>query len=85
MLLQGGAGISPLGAVAQLLAALWDLVGPRLFGLKTGPVWGAGPPKQFAVGVGILFSAIIVVMQFTSQVTAFCCAFAWARHLRPGF
>lgn len=27
----------------------------------------AGPPKQFAVSVGILFSTIIVVMQFTHQ------------------
>lgn len=27
----------------------------------------AGPPKQFAVAVGILFSIIIVVMQFTKQ------------------
>ena len=27
----------------------------------------AGPPKQFAVSVGVLFSTIIVVLQFTHQ------------------
>lgn len=59
-----GAGISPLGALAMFITALWDLVGPRL-GRKTGPVWGSGPPKQFAVAVGIFFSAAIVVFQFT--------------------
>jgi tellurite resistance protein TehA-like permease/glutaredoxin len=61
----GGAGISPLGAIAMLITGVWDLVGPRYFGRETGPVWGAGPPKQFAVLVGILFSAIIVILQFT--------------------
>ena len=28
---------------------------------------GAGPPKQFAVCVGVLFSAIIVILEFTKQ------------------
>ncbi len=42
----------------------------------------AGPPKQFAVSVGIMFSTIIVVLQFTHQweaATAFAatlCFFA---------
>lgn len=58
-----GDGISPLGSLAMLGAAAIDLVGPRL-GFKTGPVWGAGPPKQFAVSVGIVFSMLIVVLQF---------------------
>lgn len=39
--LQGGAGISPLGSVAMMVAAAIDLVLPWL-GRKTGPVWGAG-------------------------------------------
>ncbi|KAL4537156.1 hypothetical protein Ndes2526B_g04932 [Nannochloris sp. 'desiccata'] len=60
-----GAGISPLGSIAMFTAAAWDLVGPRWFNRQTGPVWGAGPPKQFAVSVGIFFSAMIVIFQFT--------------------
>jgi hypothetical protein len=36
-----GAGISPLGSLAQLVAAGMDLVLPRM-GVKTAPVWGAG-------------------------------------------
>jgi len=61
----GGAGISPLGSIAMLVAAIWDFVGPRFFGRETGPVWGAGPPKQFAVFVGVFFSAMIVIFEFT--------------------
>lgn len=65
--LYGGAGISPLGSNAMFITALWDLLGPRVLGKKTGPVWGAGPPKQFAVFVGLVFSALIVVLQFTDK------------------
>lgn len=60
-----GAGISPLGSLAMLGVALWDWVAPALLGHASGPVWGAGPPKQFAVAVGVFFSAAIVVFQFT--------------------
>ena len=76
----GGAGISPLGSVSMMIAALWDLVGGRWLKRETGPVWGAGPPKQFAVSVGILFSTIIVVLQFTKQwqaATAFAATLAF--------
>lgn len=59
-----GAGISPLGAIAQLTTAIMDLVLPAC-GIKSGPVWGAGPPKQFAVFVGICFTVVILVLQFT--------------------
>ena len=65
--LYGGAGISPLGSISMFIAAFWDLVGPFAFKRNTGPVWGAGPPKQFAVSVGVMFSAIIVILQFTKQ------------------
>lgn len=81
--LYGGAGISPLGSIAMLITAVWDLIGPRVFGRETGPVWGAGPPKQFAVGVGVLFSAIIVILQFTkvwqgaTVFAAILAFFAW--------
>jgi tellurite resistance protein len=61
----GGAGISPLGSIAMFAVAFWDLIGPRVFGRQTGPLWGAGPPKQFAVSVGMFFSAGIVIFQFT--------------------
>ena len=64
----------------MLVTAAWDLVGGRWLGRPTGPVWGAGPPKQFAVSVGILFSTIIVVMQFTKQwqaATAFAATLAF--------
>lgn len=64
MRMYGGGGVSPLGSLATFLVAVWDLVAPK-FGIKTGPVWGAGPPKQFAVAVGIFFSAGIVVFYFT--------------------
>ena len=37
---------SPLGSLAMLLSA------------RLRPKFGSGPPKQFAVGVGILFSGI---------------------------
>ena len=43
LLLQAGAGISPLGSAAMLTAALMDLILPKL-GVKTGPKWGAGAP-----------------------------------------
>jgi hypothetical protein len=49
----------------MLLLALYDLVAGRLLGRATGPLWGAGPPKQFAVAVGIFFAAAVVVFQFT--------------------
>lgn len=38
---QAGAGISPLGCIAQLVTALMDLLLPMM-GIKSGPVWGAG-------------------------------------------
>lgn len=60
-----GAGISPLGSIAMFVLAVYDLVVPRLLKRETGPIWGAGVPKQFAVSVGIFFSAAIVVFQFT--------------------
>ena len=67
--LYGGAGISPIGSIGMLLVALLDLVQPRVFprykGYFSEPRWGAGPPKQFAVIVGVLFSAIIVILNFT--------------------
>ena len=62
----GGAGISPLGSNAMLAVGMWDLVVPWLLKRETGPVWGAGPPKQFAASIGVFFSAAIVVFQFTS-------------------
>ncbi len=80
----GGAGISPLGSIAMFAVGLWDLVAPRWFGRETGPVWGAGPPKQFAVSVGIFFSAMIVVFQFTHvwpAGTAFAAGLAVASFL----
>ena len=61
-----GAGVSPLGSLGMLAAAAIDLVLPKL-GIKTAPVWGAGPPKQFAVFVGVVFSAVIVVLKFFDQ------------------
>jgi len=76
----GGAGVSPLGSISMLVVALWDLVGGRWLGRATGPVWGAGPPKQFAVSVGVMFSTIIVVLQFTKQwqaATAFAAVLAF--------
>ena len=48
LLLQAGAGISPIGGVAMLASALMDLVLPRL-GVKAGPVWGAGGARGFRV------------------------------------
>lgn len=81
--LYGGAGISPVGSLAMFVVAVWDLVGPAVFGRSTGPVWGAGPPKQFAVCVGVLFSAIIMILQFTKQweastvFAAILAFFAW--------
>jgi len=78
--LYGGAGISPLGSLSMMIAALWDLVGGRWLKRDTGPVWGAGPPKQFAVSVGVMFSTIIVVLQFTKQwqaATAFAATLAF--------
>ncbi len=78
--LYGGAGISPLGSLAMFTTAVWDFVGPRAFKRSTGPVWGAGPPKQFAVCVGVLFSAIIVILEFTKQweaATAFAAILAF--------
>ncbi|PSC70111.1 C4-dicarboxylate ABC transporter [Micractinium conductrix] len=75
-----GAGISPLGSLAMLAASAIDLIGSWT-GRETGPVWGAGPPKQFAVSVGIIFSAAIVVLQFchawqAATVVAACLCFA---------
>lgn len=65
----GGAGISPLGSIAMFVAGFWDLIQPRIFpkykGFFSQPRWGAGPPKQFAVVVGVMFSAMIVVLYFT--------------------
>lgn len=61
----GGGGISPLGSLSMFLIAMWDLLAPRLLGRTTGPVWGAGPPKQFAVSVGVFFAAGFVVFYFT--------------------
>ena len=78
--LYGGAGISPLGSLAMFTTAVWDFVGPRAFKRSTGPVWGAGPPKQFAVCVCVLFSAIIVILEFTKQweaATAFAAILAF--------
>jgi tellurite resistance protein len=88
-----GAGISPLGSIAMFAVALWDLVAPRWFGRKTGPVWGAGPPKQFAVSVGIIFSAAIVALQFThvwqgatvvAAILAFFAFLEWALNFCAG-
>jgi len=88
-----GAGISPLGSIAMFTVAMWDLVGPRWFNRQTGPVWGAGPPKQFAVSVGIFFSAMIVVFQFThvwqaatvfAAVLAFFSFLEWALNFCAG-
>ena len=61
-----GAGVSPLGSLGMLAAAAIDLLLPKL-GIKTAPVWGAGPPKQFAVFVGVVFSALFVVLKFNHQ------------------
>lgn len=60
----GGAGISPLGSIAQIMTAAMDLILPAC-GIASGPIWGAGPPKQFAVFVGICFTTVIMVLQFT--------------------
>ena len=89
----GGAGISPLGSIALFAVALYDLIMPRLFKRECGPIWGAGPPKQFAVSVGIFFSAGIVVFQFThvwqaaTVFAAILCFFAfleWAVNFCAG-
>jgi hypothetical protein len=51
-----GAGISPLGSLAQLVAAGMDLVLPRM-GVKTAPVWGAGAPRA-QLAAAVLLSSV---------------------------
>lgn len=61
----GGANISVVGSVAQLIAAAMERFGSK-------PKWIAGPPKQFASFCGVMFAFLaFLFFQLSQHVAAF--------------